>query len=586
MLDKIYAYAMAHPEIIRPGYLMRKKIGGYIKLDHNGEYKGFDYIENATEIIVPAMASINVAVSNIVIEKYKLVLNVFEEGQSLKSKTAREKDYMEKVMKCADLTSELDPVATFLNEIRKNTELRDTVVNDIVTAGKMKNDTVSFKIDGRKIEEIPEIVDAIAETIPKNEDTVYGISSVTGEYKQLITSPIKFKTPFGYDTSLAPFSLSPSTNSYGLSASTIARIGDDEKDAIKSGLETLLSPEHYNLFFRMIHWYDEDNEDEKLLREILGEIESSEEESDSEEDVTKALSNDTPDERLSQSLKAARELDASKLKPVPDNSCNIAFCYAPLDSRYVLYGYRQWNASKVTDNILSCREKARIYRGKNGTIKNLRSAIYGLLPNATIDDKEKYLRNMFGNNIDNLVCAVLDGKQIPEIFMTKSTDIVSDYITYYKHKESDPRYTLYNYLAAMKFIQLYLSEKEEFMQTNAYYLGKAYAIYEKLQDISTGGKSVANQFAAARQRPQLVIPRVAGMSKHHIKKLEEKDQIIYTRMLNEVYKNVTEIPEKLDRYEQASFVLGYYHESKMLLRENKKENKEENKENEGETSNE
>ena len=76
------------------------------------------------------------------------------------------------------------------------------------------------------------------------------------------------------------------------------------------------------------------------------------------------------------------------------------------------------------------------------------------------------------------------------------------------------------------------------------------------------------------------------MSKHHIKKLEEKDQIIYTRMLNEVYKNVTEIPEKLDRYEQASFVLGYYHESKMLLRENKKENKEENKENEGETSNE
>jgi hypothetical protein len=292
-------------------------------------------------VYVPAIANTGGSSTNILLEKYNIVLGHHDSA-------VRDMDYMEKTHKVMENCEVLIPVFVFLQTVRNDQTLLNAVLDDINNSGcKIKSELCSFKINGQKIEEREDVISAMLLALPITENNLVGRSSLTGETKKLCVTPVKFKFKYaGYDTPIAPFSKSKSTESYYQSGIEIARIGEDEVSILKAGFEKLLNdPKHYNPFFRMVHWYDKDLNVDTKNDFIFNFMEHSKSEESS------LVNNDEYDEQAKDALLAAQEIDLKYIGNIKDNIYHIAFCYAPCDSRYRLYGYREWNIVDLVNNI-------------------------------------------------------------------------------------------------------------------------------------------------------------------------------------------------------------------------------------------
>lgn len=563
MLDKIYEYAATHCKDIKPTTFQQKRIGGYICLDHDGNYESVELVENPEPKYLVSISNTGSSTTNIIIEKLKVIVG--ECG----SKT-RDADYMKKAAIVADNSSHLSALITFLKNIREDAALRGQVLSDVVDSDqKLKNDLFSFKICGNKIEDDESVINGMLMAMPTKETDIIGISYLSGEKKTLSSESVKFKfKDAGYDTPLAPFSKQKSTESYYQSGSMIARIGEDETTLIKAGLEQLLNdPKHYNNFFKMVHWYDEESEQADEDDELFSftEFKSINEDEENENTDSKLY-----DKQASSVLNAVQHLDESKLGNIKENRYHVMFCYAPCDSRYRLYGYRVWNVRDVRNNLLKFKQDSSIViNGLDKGIDNLRSYLFFFIPASVKKDRDTYIKNIFGNNIERLIMSAYEDTQIPDVFLNKAIHIASCYIAY-----GDGTYHLSNYFNAIKTIQLYLNRRKNGMEvTTPYVCGRIFAVYQKLQEDVTKGTSVSNLFTMAKEYPSRVLGRLSSLSTHHFNSSEIKHTgkaIYYSKMLNELYAEIDSIPHKLTREEQAEFILGYYHQNNTMYTKHNK----------------
>lgn len=557
MLDKIYEYGLKYCNNIRNSHYQQKKIGLYICIDSNGNYETVELMNPSEVICVPSISNTGSSSTNVIVEKYNIVLGNHDAN-------LRDTYYMNLAHDAMSNSDKLIPLFVFLQNVRADKSLMEKIVSDITSAGiKLKSELCSFKIDGIPIETIQEILDAMMEVIPKPAEAVYGMSYITGEEKELSVTPTKFKFKYAvYDTPLAPFSKQRSTESYFQSGMEIARIGVDEVDVIKTAFEQLLNdPKHYNPFFRMMHWYDKDlNEDAKsyALFSFLDEPEKKPE-TDTEQS----------DEQAASVLKAAETIDLKHIGNVENNICHTAFCYAPCDSRYRMYGYREWNVADMTEKIQKFKVDSTIYNGNNEyCIKNLRSYLLSFAPFPfDFQKKSEFVKNIFSNNVERLIYCACEGGQIPTIFLQHAIKIAIHYIAIDKNKTENKRYTHNQYLNAISTINLYMKRKEEKMSnTNAYACGKLFAVYEKLQKDATKANNISSLFERAAKYPAQVLNKLAPLSNHHLgsSKINEGAKIYYSKMISEIYAEVDTLPQTLTAQEQSDFILGYYHQNNIL----------------------
>ena len=348
MLDKIYHYAINNIDNIQSSDFKQSKIGGYIHLNQAGEYQFVEIVENPEFSSFPAISNTGSSSTNILIEKLNIVLGMHDAAK-------REAYYLGKVNECLASCNKLMPVITFLETVRQNKELCVSIAESVKKGDvKLKKDLFSFKIDGNKIEEIPEIVAAMRKAIPIPADAIVGTSSITNEEKVLCSQPVKFrfKPPvkddnYSYDFPLAPFSKSPSTGSYFQEGAIISRMGSDEVDAIKIGLETLLNDKnHYNVFFKLLHWYDDELNLHPYQQEIFdfnAFVTPDSQEETIDEEQNESVNPKAFDRQAADVLTAVQTADEKALGNIENNIYHVAFCYAPCKSRFKLYGHREWS---------------------------------------------------------------------------------------------------------------------------------------------------------------------------------------------------------------------------------------------------
>lgn len=569
MLDKIYEFAKENCGEIKSVDFKQKKIGGYICIDANGEYQRFEVIENPTLSSFPAIGNTGGSMTNIIIEKTDIVLGLHDSEK-------REEYYINKVNECRSHSLKLTPLTLFIKNTRENKDIA-TAIQEQIKSIKVKNDLISFKINNEAIETDNDIINAMLKVIPKSDKSEIGMSSISNKEKELCDESVKFKfKTAGYDTPIAPFSKSRSAESYFQSGMLISRIGKDEVDIIKTGFEKLLNDEkHYNSFFKLIHWYSEELNDIQVKDDIFDFVSFSNLE---HENVIDENNDKTKNEHqeATQVLDAITKIDSSNIGNIDDNIYHIAFCYAPCDSRYRLYGYREWNVRNALNNLKKFKNDATIHTlsGEIQTIDNLRSYLWYFVPAGT-KETEKYIKNTFGSNIDRLIYSVYDNTQIPTIFYKTAIDIATHFVAIDSNKKEDKRYNYKNYLNAIKTIKLYKTRKEDNMQNkNAYQCGRVFAVYERLQEKATDGTSVANMFGMAKQYPSRVINKISTLSKHHLNSSKIKNtgsEFYFKKMLDELYDDIDTIPAKLNLDEQADFILGYHHQKNILNSKKEKE---------------
>lgn len=115
----------------------------------------------------------------------------------------------------------------------------------------------------------------------------------------------------------------------------------------------------------------------------------------------------------------------------------------------------------------------------------------------------------------------------------------------------------------------------------AYLCGGLFAVYEKIQqDAATGtlNRTIKDAyFASACSRPASVMPKLAMLSQNHMKKLDERSNVYYQKMIGSLMEGLSgAFPSTLSLDDQGRFIVGYYHMNRKLWTPNEKKEDNEN----------
>lgn len=110
----------------------------------------------------------------------------------------------------------------------------------------------------------------------------------------------------------------------------------------------------------------------------------------------------------------------------------------------------------------------------------------------------------------------------------------------------------------------------------AYLCGGLFAVYEKIQQDSSGGtlnRTIKDAyFASACSRPASVFPKLAKLAQNHMRKLGEGSEIYYNKLIGNIANSIEgEFPSTLNLDDQGRFIIGYYQMNKKLYTSNKEE---------------
>lgn len=103
----------------------------------------------------------------------------------------------------------------------------------------------------------------------------------------------------------------------------------------------------------------------------------------------------------------------------------------------------------------------------------------------------------------------------------------------------------------------------------AYLCGRLFAVYEKIQQDSSGGglnRTIKDSyFASACARPSAIMTKLSQLSQNHMRKLEEGKCVYYNMLIGEIMDGMDgQFPQTLDLDSQGRFIIGYYQQNKDL----------------------
>lgn len=110
----------------------------------------------------------------------------------------------------------------------------------------------------------------------------------------------------------------------------------------------------------------------------------------------------------------------------------------------------------------------------------------------------------------------------------------------------------------------------------AYLCGGLFAVYEKIQQDSSGGnlnRTIKDSyFSSACSRPASVFPKLAKLAQNHMRKLSEGTEVYYNKIIGNITDGLSgEFPSTLTLDDQGRFIVGYYQMNKKLYTSNKSE---------------
>lgn len=116
----------------------------------------------------------------------------------------------------------------------------------------------------------------------------------------------------------------------------------------------------------------------------------------------------------------------------------------------------------------------------------------------------------------------------------------------------------------------------------AYCCGRLFATLERIQkNAATPAKLNRTikdaYFASAASKPALVFPKLLMLSNNHLNKLDEKNNVFFSKLINEIIEKLDgEFPDTLTLADQGRFMIGYYQQEQEFYKKSEDKIKEEN----------
>lgn len=408
-----------------------------------------------------------------------------------------------------------------------------------------------------------------AEKDEKKDDGIAAVCGILGEKSSVARLHDKIKFPGGQSSGCQMVCMNDTAfESYGKTQSFNSNVSENAMKKYTAAFNKLLSDKnHYMVISDMVLVYfamkNDDSAECNLFSAFLGNINDKRAEDNISSIIQKMRSGYTTDED-------------SIHKLITDNKVTFYIAGLTSNSSRICqkFIYRS-NFGDMLNNLIKHQMDLSI--NKNNTHPIYFSGIAKELKSPKSTD-EKVPPPLMAN----IMLAALNNTKYPDSLLSTvirriKTDSDEDKKPYIKLNDTRAGIIKACLNRKYKKEEITMAWNEE-NKNPAYICGGLFAIYEKIQQDSSGGnlnRTIKDSyFASACSRPASVFPKLAKLAQNHMRKLEEHSEKYYNNMIGTIMSSLDgEFPSTLNLDDQGRFIVGYYQMNKKLYTSSKDERK-------------
>ena len=579
MYESIYAYAEQNG-LTTDKYFEKRKVIGYIHITSDGDYEYFESFkpEEAGYRMCPKRFSGGNDAPCFIVEKLnKYVVNekwydLSDDQKKYKNAIIRRDLYRECMQEAENIAPSIAAVCAFLTKL-ENDEFKQRFLQDIANSGIKPESYVSWKVDGKRIEDddtwkpwYRDIIDSktvtldrVGTSIISGKEVSYGAQKFPKVDGSVLGSgvPIFSNSHKKCDTAACAF------KSYGADVPYEACcMSVEEAEAIAAGLDKLISSENnINKQFEVLYWYDRDEQVNPM--NVLSDTEAETVWRDALESVVKkgAITEGRDDQDFYMHVMGYRNPTKGRFyltneqKLSYNNTCrNVLQWYRDSTLRLEVYN------KNTEEYVITDKELKNAYSVLKQTMTHINST------------DAKMLKKEHGEDINGLMNAILQNRQIPHRIYQRALRQAERYTVLSGFPEAERR----SINITLQIIKIYLlrtgkdyamSEMLRTENTNPGYLcGRVIAIMDALQRKALGnvGTKVSQKcIKIIGTKTTLGMIMALEHKEDYLRKLEGSGETgakyasIYRKMLDDTL-NLFDVafPKKLNEEEQGSLYIG------------------------------
>lgn len=297
-----------------------------------------------------------------------------------------------------------------------------------------------------------------------------------------------------------------------------------------------------------------------------------------------------PNKGLDKVCKAFNGIWSGEIKTDLDDRFYLLCMYNPSQGRHAVVSWDEKPLKDLARNIVHHIEDMNIIDIRDEWSRRPYCGVYNLL-NAIATDANS--SKIPPNMVEELVAAIVNGKQYPFSLYTKALGILhtgikrepkpNHKIRIKKANKNDPYIEtdlelleisrmaiLKAYINRSQTTNIKLNQMLDKDNTNMGYLcGRLAAVLEKIyadsmnQSLKESKRSNSRYMGAASTTPSAVFPTMLSVSIHHSEKIEKDSiRIFYEKLKAEIISKLpaTGFPTHLNLIDQGCFFIGYYHQ--------------------------
>ena len=600
MLEELYKYAVDNGITARPGF-KEKSVKYYISFDVNGNFVGFDAVEDDKKTFCPDMGSAaqSSTKSNIIAEKAEIILNLPDKEGKF-PRQIKHDFYMSAMREIAEFSSVFAKAANSLEE------QMETIISNLPTK-KFKSDTlVSIKFDGNPLESDPCYSDWWEEFRVRNKEKKTSSKSkieqsgkvrcfITGELTEPVRTAPKFSglvsvgghtsgdTIIGYDKD--------AYCSYGFAQAANAAVSDEAITAVNAALTNLLSDSksidavkgknkankksNSLAGAKNIHWFSKPVEADifDVLDFDFGFSGSEDEQSDDEDKQT--------DEAYVRGL-----FDCIQKGICPEEPKNRYYMMSlsGVNGRVMVRSYDEGTYGELFKCIKQWYTDLSLYGKRYPKLFTIYSR---LVSYSTSGGKfaERVNKELSGIS-PRIIYAITHNTELPDTVAVRAVNYIRHDMYNSSNDENRKRRNIDR--VSCQILKVWLNRKyrnqnkEEYLimenlnpesPSKAYQLGRMIAVYAAIQNKALGDVNagvVERYFTSACTSPALVFGKLAMLSQHHLSKLGQEQKgsaVYYDKMLSDIASKIgSSLPKTFTLEQQSEFALGYYAQNEEIYK--------------------
>lgn len=596
MLHELYQYAIDHELAAQPGF-KPKKVKAYVSISLDGEFLAVvPRDKDAPDVYAPDIGSAanGTRYCNFLIEKAKIPLKIIEDESKDKNIPIKHDFFLSML----EDGGEYEPKFLVLAQALRDDGTRSQIVDELIRQKLKPADPISFRVDGVPLETSEAFLlwwgnyrsrfapETSGEQVP---------CLITGEPTAPLATVPKVSGLFavgGHSSGDAFLCFDKDAfQSYGLKKSANASVSEEAMTAVNAALTELIRKADTLGGAKMVHWYSCDVSEDPLddLFDGFGDAEE-----------TDAPAKNGENKALTQARSLIAALSRGETPILPD----ARYYILPLSGaggRMMVRGWYEGRFETLCRNIALWFSDLRLVsrNGKGLTKPPKLSAVCVRLLKPGGDGKKVWERvdEELKSLSSRLLDAILTGTPLPDEAAVRTLRYLRSASVNQDDKD-EKKLKLENETIAFQILKAWLlrrqrakgeteqmgESKSAAQSSPAYICGAMLAVYGEIQKKSSPDVNISvveRYFGAASTTPAFVLGRLAQLSVHHLRKLDQLSPglaVKYRKELEGLAQRMgdQDIPTTLSVEQQAQFALGYYQQRAALYQGGR--NQEEEKE--------